>query len=228
MINVKNTIVKQLAEALSPHYCCSCGTIGSVLCESCKYDIVNEPKMVCFACKKPICPPEAVCNSCILPYSYCWTLGERSDSLEQLINVSKYESCRQGCIVQAELIHTILPVLPDNTIITSIPTINRHIRERGYDHAAKIAKHLAKLRKVIYKTTLLRRESSVQQGASRSMRLKQAAKAYQVSQALDDEKVYLLVDDVVTTGASLKRASMILLEGGAKQVWVVATAYQSQ
>ncbi len=216
-----------VTEAILPHYCCSCGVIGAVLCDSCKYDIISEPQMICFGCRQPI-GPSAGCSACHLPYERCWSLGERSNALQQLINVSKYESCREGCAIQAHMLHEIVPALPETVIVTAVPTIRRHIRERGYDHAAKIAEQLALLRGLPYRSTLTRLENFVQQGASRADRLRQAAKSYQAVEGLESDKIYLLVDDVVTTGATLEHAAKALREGGARTVWVAATAYQPQ
>lgn len=212
-------------ELLAPHFCCSCDEIGSILCESCFYDIVSDPEMQCLNCRQPI-DLNGHCGGCALPYSRAWTAGVREGALETLIDKTKFESVRQGCIVQARLINSILPTLPERTVIVPVPTIRRHIRQRGYDHSLLIAREIAKSRDVVAQPLVKRRASYVQHGSSRSDRRRQAAESYTVTDVLSSDVTYIIIDDVFTTGYTVKYVAKALRQAGAGDVWVVVTARQ--
>ena len=77
-------------------------------------------------------------------------------------------------------------------VVVPLPTINKHIRERGFDHIGLIAKKTGwRVEKL-----LKRRNKTVQVGASAEMRKKQAATAYRIAGKIDPKAEYLLMDDV--------------------------------
>ena len=104
-------------------------------------------------------------------------------------------------------------------VIVPLPTIRKHIRERGFDHTKRIAKEFGKRRGLLVSEVLLRVNKTVQVGADEETREKQAAEAYAVDmEKFDADKTYLLLDDVWTTGASMRSAAKKLREAGAKQI----------
>lgn len=212
-------------DVLAPHYCCSCGQIGAILCQSCFYDISSEPDDVCLGCGRPI-GPSGACRECQLPYGRGWAVGVHDGVLRDLIARSKFEACRQGCDIQAALLHARLPMLPSGTVVVPVPTIARHIRQRGYAHAERIAKQLAKLRHLPYCDLIGRREQFVQHGASRKDRLRHAARSFELTKPVDPTKVYLVIDDVVTTGATIEHIAKLFVTAGVprEQVWIAITS----
>lgn len=123
-----------LVNLLAPHYCCSCGEIGVVLCLSCKYDIVNEPYAACILCHNIAKPMENLCNTCVASFSRAWVVGSRADVLKKVIDDYKFERIRAAHVLLAGLFDVTAPTLPADTIVVPIPTIAKHVRMRGYDH----------------------------------------------------------------------------------------------
>lgn len=209
---------------IAPHLCFGCNKLDGLLCDDCKYDIISEVFLRCIGCGRPT-GATGVCGRCRLPYSRAWCVGERSGVLEKLIDAYKFERVHEAHKVFAELFVATLPTLPENVVIVPVPTVATHVRQRGYDHTKLIARVLAKQTGCTLASPLIRATNTKQRDASRAIRIAQAKQAFKVS-SIDESTCYLLVDDVVTTGATVKYAAKALRDAGAKDVWVAAIARQ--
>lgn len=175
-------------------------------------------------CERPVGGNEALCVECNVPYCRAWCVGKKSDELERLIAAYKFSRAKAAHRPLAQLLAMATPTLPPDTIVTAVPTVSAHIRQRGYDHAELIAREFARLGGYEYKRTLKRLTTTRQRGANRREREAQAKVAFCPVAPLTG--TYLLVDDVLTTGATLKYAASALRAGGAKDVWVSVIARQ--
>lgn len=209
---------------IAPHYCSSCGDVGKILCENCKYDISQEPYSRCLQCASAVSGGEARCYGCSLPYSRAWCVGEKNDGLERLIDAHKFERAKAASQVFSELLDSTLPQLPRSVTIVPVPTVATHIRQRGYDHTLLLARSLGKLRSLPVATPLKRLTNDTQRGASKREREAQAKRAFGC-EALNGG-CYLLLDDVYTTGSTVRYAAEALLAAGADEVWVGIIARQ--
>ena len=209
---------------IAPHYCYGCGQLGHTICNSCKYDIVSEPYSGCIECGTIAL--DGVCESCREAYLKAWCVGERDDMLKQLIDGYKFSRQKASYKVSAALLDSVIAQLPDATIVTSIPTVPSHIRQRGYDHTALIAREFARLRGVRYLPLLVRLHTARQRGATRQQRIIQASTAFKAARQLESDVPYLLLDDIVTTGATIRHGAKVLQVAGAKQIMVAAIARQ--
>jgi len=218
-------MVDKMLSLIAPHHCCGCDKIGSLLCDNCKYNITSESKMVCIACGRPsghMC----LCNSCRVPYERAWVVGDRDGVLQRLVGLYKFERAKSAYKNLGDLLLNTLPELPANAVIVPVPTVAGHIRERGYDHMLLIAKYVAKARGVELKQLIKRKTNTKQRQATARQRTLQAKQAFVVNERVDTDKPYLLIDDVVTTGATVKYAAKALRDAGAKHVWLAVIARQ--
>lgn len=224
-LNVKSTILNRLFDALAPHYCCSCGEIGNLLCESCKYNIVSEPYEGCLLCGR--LSLSAKCPHCRSGIDRAWCGGERIGGLEELVNRFKFEYARDAYLPLGDILLATLPQLPGDTVVVPIPTVRSHVRQRGYDHCLLLARYVASSRGLAIGRVLERQTSTMQRGASRQVRIKQAKEAYRPKGSIRADVPYLLIDDVVTTGSTMRYAAKTLKSGGADMVWAAAATRQS-
>lgn len=218
---VKNTTFPNLLDLLAPHSCRGCGSLGTVLCDCCKKNIISSHFNFCPICKAkkstPSCPhcPDA---------PDIFVVGSRQDLIGQLVSDLKFHSIRALAKPLAEILNTILSAeladMSQKLILVPLPTIKKHVRARGLDHTFLIAKHLAKLRSnCTVERLLIRHQNTVQVGANAATRRSQATSAYMLNPNLkiDHTATYLLLDDVWTTGASMLAAAKITQKAGIKQ-----------
>ncbi len=224
-LNVKNTTLPSLQDLIAPHSCRGCNRTGKILCECCKNNLAAQTFTFCPNCKTK--NKTGKCKKCKLPPIF--VVGERNSLLGTLIHDFKYNSVRALAKPLAELLDRTLPNLPENTVIVPLPTATHHIRARALDHTYNIAKHLAKLRGLKVEKLLLRTKNTVQVGSDEKTRLKQAASAFELNETLkiDNSKTYLLIDDVWTTGASMKAAIKKLRAGRVSKIIVGILAVNS-
>jgi len=173
-----------------------------------------------------LAPRQGICTKCNVSYTRAWCVADRRDGLERLINRFKFENAKAAHQSLATLLHERLPELPANTVVVPIPTVSAHIRQRGYDHMLLVARHLAQLRQLPCISVLERATSTRQRDTSRSVREAQAKVAFRCRVSLDPDAIYLLVDDVMTTGATMKYAAKTLRDAGADTVWAATVSRQ--
>lgn len=142
-----------------------------------------------------------------------------------LLRMLKYERA-QG--VAPTLAKVIAPVVKDADkfdFVTAIPATSGRYRQRGYNQAKLIGKSLARDLKLPFHEVLGRFGNARQVGTDRRNRIKQAEYTMYCSKT---SAVYggriLVIDDVVTTGATMKEAARTLKLAGAKYVWGAASA----
>lgn len=217
-------MIDSILSYLAPHLCFGCGQTGPLICESCKENIINEPSERCIVCEAQTGSYLCKVHSALLENG--WYVARRAGALEQLINAYKFENAIAAHRPLGDLLLARLPDLPSSVVVVPIPTISSHIRQRGYDHATLLAKYIAKKRQLRLASLLRRRTSTKQRDATRTERERQAEVAFAVVGGLDPSVPYLIVDDVATTGATLRHAARVLREAGAETIWVAAVARQ--
>jgi predicted amidophosphoribosyltransferase len=103
------------------------------------------------------------------------------------------------------------------------------MRERGYDHTERIARELLKLvhdREIILEENILFRklDTPSQTTLSQKKRVSMVHGVFAIHNTPEGRDIILL-DDVVTTGATLYEASMTLKKAGAKRIFCVSLAH---
>ena len=220
--DVKNTTKVGLLDLFCPHICRGCGALGSVFCECCKKYMLERRQNVCPICKQKVEKGEEKCRECEIPFRRFYVGSYREGALAKMIREYKYQSVRAIEQVLLELLFKAVPedlgVEAERIVVVPLPTIGKHVRQRGLDHTKILAKKLAKRRGWQCEIVLERAADTVQVGTSAAERVKQAEQAYRVARKIDVEKTYLLLDDVWTTGASMLAAAKTMQEAGVENL----------
>ena len=217
-------MIDALLGLIAPHYCISCTKLGTVLCDNCKQNITSEPLQTCIVCRRPLVNNK--CNYCTTAYIYFDAYFKRDGIIKQTIDQYKFHGIRPLASVLARLLDTHLPYFPGKTIYVSVPTARSHVRERGFDHLDTVCREFARRRKINYIHLIDRKNNAHQIGAKKKQRIAQTKDLYVCRQQLDESTTYVVIDDVVTTGATLEACAHALYMAGARKIAVVAIAYQ--
>lgn len=110
-------------------------------------------------------------------------------------------------------------------VVTYLPRRKEAKREKGFDQAEKFAAVLSRSLNIPMETLLIRQgRSKSQHSLPREKRQGNVAGAFRPNRKLTGETV-LLVDDIVTSGASAKEAARVLKKAGAQKVFVLSLAH---
>jgi ComF family protein len=206
-------MIEQITSLLAPHECLGCKKEGSLICKACQ-DAFPAPPAYCFKCGHVGC---TACPS-LLKDVFAATIYK--GLAKELIHKLKFERAHAAAESTALLIAQRLPLTTgDDTVIAFVPTAAARIRVRGYDQAAAIAHRVAAIRGIPCLSLLYRHGRQRQVGQSKTVRLRQLQGAFSVNkQRMPHNKRILLIDDVLTTGATLEAGARALHEAGAKHI----------
>jgi len=218
-------MIDALLSYVAPHSCSGCGYVGTELCEGCKHNITSEGFSVCVGCQHPT-RGDNLCDSCLdLPFTALWCAGWRQSELKSLLDRYKFEAVRSASIPLVAILDSAVPPLPAGTVVTAVPTAAAHTRERGFDHMALVARGFAARRDLPFRSLLRRTTHGTQHFKTKKERLAAAQKAYELLGADLPEKV-LLIDDIFTTGATLRANASLLQSAGVASLYGAIIARQ--
>lgn len=164
-----------------------------------------------------------MCKSCRphSPLKHVWVRTIYGNTAEKLVWMIKFE--RAGIAVAeviGDMLADTLPYFSDEVIVISVPAATSRIRQRGYDQAELIARRAARNKKLAYIPALARTTQKRQVGSSRQRRLTQLAGSFRMQKdGIVKGKVVVIVDDVLTTGATLEECARVVRKAGAKRVY---------
>jgi ComF family protein len=140
----------------------------------------------------------------------------------QLILGLKYRNERATARLLADvLVHQLKPEYRNADVVTWAPTSNRRRRQRGHDQAELIARAVARNISLPCRSLLVNQALNAQTGVDRQQRL--LGPQFRARRCRRYAHV-LVVDDVVTTGATLRAAAHALSVAGASRVSTLAVA----
>jgi competence protein ComFC len=219
-------MIDRLLGLIAPHICCSCGQENAILCENCFFDIIDEPFSRCLHCQNPAISSN-LCSVCRdkLELDDAYVVSARVGAVKRLIDLYKFENVHEASRRIVQLLDARLPRLPEGTVVCYIPDIPAHRRQRGYDHMKRIAKGFANTRHLTTLPLLSRQTFYSQRGLTRKERLARQNNAFSVTTTTPIEHC-LLLDDIYTTGATLRAGVAALRAAGIQHVYVGLVARQ--
>jgi predicted amidophosphoribosyltransferase len=136
--------------------------------------------------------------------------------IRDLVLGLKYGKNRKNALPLAMALVSTIPELERGLhVLTWAPTTPENIRARGMDHAELITRHVGALTGRPVKRMLRRTSGATQTGSGRTERLIQPQF---VARPLGRPHAVIVIDDVLTTGATFRAAAMALVDAGADSV----------
>ncbi len=209
---------------LAPPECLLCGAEHTAFCELCAEAEILPYGEHCAFCGA-VSPSGQTCRTChrMSAPNRVWIATDYQGAAQTVLQAYKFGHLRAAADSLAALMVGTFCFynleLPSDYLVVSVPTATVRRRARGFDHADLLAQKIAAKLNLDYYPALSRLGQTRQVGAKRAQRQKQQAQAYRVRRPdkLKGRRI-LLIDDVVTTGATLRAATKTLRQAGAKKV----------
>ena len=215
-------MLSSLVDWLAPTECAGCGRAGERLCSDCQVRAVTPHPPTCWNCNR-LSAGWQTCARCRRSSALTGAfVGGRYDGvLKELIVSLKFNRDQSAARSAANLLTPLLSPA-DFDEVTSVPSAPGRRRQRGFNQSALIAKEVARQLALPYRPALGRWRAAEQIGARRNERFIQVDGAFYAIRQVSGR--ILIVDDVLTTGATLNACAKALKAAGAIQVWAAAVA----
>jgi ComF family protein len=253
IVRVLRSPVDALGSALLPASCSLCGSplprLSSIpICDACWTEIPVQSGLMCHRCGDSLDAPAVegdpgthLCRACRLAppaFARAVAFGTYDGRLREAIHALKYDrlhpAARKLGAMLAEAIAQLLPEAPAEMLVVPVPLHRTKRKQRGFNQARVLAQGAIEAlhrshpdRKLtLAPTTLMRlRATETQAGLTPTQRRKNVRGAFKVSDpSAVRERHVLLVDDILTTGATARAAAQSLIRAGAASVYVATLA----
>lgn len=233
-MHVANTFLANL-QRVHPLICGLCGEphAGRAFCHWCTQSLPGLRIERCDRCAAPIRPGrDTLCQTCCQrqwAFDRTVTLADYAMPLDRLILKAKHH--RQPQLITnaahslAQIARPRLPWPAWPELVMPVPLSKARLRERGFNQSVLLARVLAREWQIkLSLGALVRvRNTRPQQMLARRDRHRNLEAAFECRASLEGKRL-LLVDDVITSGATLHWAAVALRDAGAASVTVATIA----
>ncbi len=225
--------LENLWNFIYPPLCLSCDAFmdeaDSLVCQSCwqKCTVFDYP--LCFFCRRPL-DSSGRCQSCQSDeYVPVFALGEYVDPLKKIIHNFKYRGYKKLGNIFAQLMLEKFKLQLEKlkiNVILPVPLHSYREKVRGFNQAALLSDNIGNGLKLPVAKESLRKVKRTADQAKLDFehRMKNLRGAFAVVGEDLKEKRVLIVDDVVTSGATVLEAIRVLEKAGARIKGVCAVA----
>lgn len=222
---------RRLAGWLWPPRCLLCGEPGldgRDLCRGCAAALPWN-RSACLRCALPLSTTEPACGFCLRhppPVDEAHAALVYGFPVDRLLPRLKFHADLACARLLAQLMVEAFAGLPRPDALVPLPLHRARLRSRGYDQALELARPLAQAfgLPLLDRALIRRRATPAQSRLDAAARRRNLRGAFAADPAIALPPHVAIVDDVVTTGATLHAAARALRRAGAQRVdaWVCA------
>lgn len=201
---------------------------GIALCQAC-FDDMPWNNLACQSCGLPLLTSARHCGECIARqpiYDACHTALRYAFPADRILQLYKSNGkLHFGRLLTSLLVHSTAQSIPTQQYpdaIVPVPLSPEKHRQRGFNQNTELAYGLAQLTQAPVINLLQARQHTEQKQLSRSARLRAPSFLQLAHKTRDIPTTIWLVDDVITTGATMNQASKKLKNAGCKTINAIA------
>jgi len=202
-------ILQAVASTLVPPLCAACG-------RACRAEAV-----VCTRCARRLGSTEPLLGSGPPGLDKAWSSAPYEGVARDLVAALKFRRLLPVADLMADRIHWLAPAHMLSGTVVPVPAAGSRLRRRGFDPAGELAAALAERLEAPLATCLVRAGAGRQVGRRRAERIGHPPRIQAVGAA---PRSTLLIDDVLTTGATLTACARALRAAGASRVVAITFA----
>ncbi len=223
--------LRGLLHTALPGRCLVCrepGASGRDLCPACTAALPWMPH-ACVRCAQPLPTADPVCGACLYrppPLDAVIAAFDYGFPVDRLLPRFKFHRDLAAGALLGDCLAQATAGAARPAALVPIPLHTARLRERGYDQALELARMLARRHGLPLRTDLLRRvrATAPQSRLDAKARRRNLRSAFAVQRPAGMPAHVVLIDDVMTTGATLHAAARALRLAGAQRIeaWVCA------
>ncbi len=199
----------------------------SMLCSGCQ-TLLHAPENPCTVCAKPLNQAGGFCGECrsdppAFSHTYCAAIYQPPVStwVQQLKFGGRLDRAR----IMAEALLPLIDSIDACVPIIPVPLHKKRLKSRGYNQAHEIAEMIARQqnRQLLTDVLLRTKNTAMQAELHEKQRSANVRAAFKVTGGMDLKSV-LVLDDVMTTGQTLRSIAKCLAKAGVEDVRTVVFA----
>ena len=245
-------LFNQFLDLIFPKKCFSCGQGGEFLCGRC-FNSLDFPEIRCFACRKAGAGFCVQCASFfnLENLRVFWAADYRNPAIKKMIRTFKYRQANALTEILGEILNQRARKfliqnssgaflnracgaigrnyeVISNPLIIPVPLTAKKQRKRGFNQAALLGRYLGEKNGLAFDPAILlkiKNTASQVKTARRKERLENLKESFIVSDSRKIQgKTVILIDDVLTTGATIMECARVLQKAGVEKIIALVVA----
>lgn len=208
-------------------------------CEACDQGLVGNEEVICTACRVAL--PRIKTDSMLsdtledrfahmpeIAGTAAFLLFTKRGKVQKLLHALKYKGRSEVGVELGFMFGQEMgdhQTLPDAELIISVPLHKKRIKKRGYNQSDLLAEGFSKATQIPWSGTILERSvnTTSQTGKTKKERRENVKDVFVVKEMLTQKSV-IVIDDVLTTGATLEACVLALQKGGCEKFYILTIA----